>query len=152
MEPDRYTVSHGYFIAGIVGLVACLAFMTFSAYIFHYLILGCRYQIPNFIIESMDFLQSSYELSERAASIWVLMFFVIPGMMSGIVAYIASYHIESQLYQQDASPDNPDTPAIKSKKNPGEGIKLILKLLLIVLLVYVSTEVFHWLISSNPPN
>lgn len=96
MEYDRYKAHHKMYIIGIVSLLACLSLLLFSLYILPYLIWGDFYDVPEFIVILIAFLQErKYSASSSHWIVWLLFF--LPALILGYISYYISNFIDDEL-------------------------------------------------------
>jgi len=67
MEQDRFASNGTLYIIGIFCLIVCLSLFFFSMYIAPYLIWDLKYDIPEFILQNIEYFQEQYEMTENAS-------------------------------------------------------------------------------------
>lgn len=146
MEPDRYQHNHAYYIIGILCLVTCLSLFATSLYILPYLWFGWHYSMPEFILDWISSIQTTYQFSVVASSWLVFLIFFLPALFFALVADILSNRIDSEIHgiPQKKLKKNKEAPSNK------ESSRLILRIVLIVILVFIASELFQWAISTTP--
>lgn len=75
MEPDRYQQNHQLYIFGIICFLISMGVMLFFFYTLPNLLLGWRYDVPEFIAYWREFLVFDFGFTERYASILISLFF-----------------------------------------------------------------------------
>lgn len=148
MEQDRYEVSHRLFIIGMISLVACLTFVLFALYILPALLFGWMYDIPAVIFRFVEWLTIDYDFSETASSWIVLLLFLIPGVIFGMIAYYASNKIDNKIFGLD-EPIEEQTQILEKKEKEGwGGTTFSLKIIFLLVLVIIVVTLFEWLLST----
>ncbi len=146
MEPDRFQHSHKHYIIGILCLVTSLSLFATSVYILPYLWFGWRYSMPEFILNWITVFQSTYQFSLVAASWLVFLIFFLPALILVLVADIMSNRIDSEIHGIPKKSYKKNTEATGDK----ESKSLILRIVVIVILVFIASELFQWAISTSP--
>ncbi len=146
MEPDRYQHSHKHYIIGIVCLVISLGLFATSIYILPYLWFGWHYNMPEFILNWLNSLQSDYQFKSASASWLIFLGFFLPALIFAIVADIMSNRIDNEIHgiTPKKTVRQPQAPRDK------ESSSLALRIILIVILVFLAAELFQWAISTTP--
>lgn len=151
MEYSPYDANKRLYLIGLVCLVASISLLLFTAYLLPYYVWGRRYDIPEFVITWVHHFEYYYKMTERASTMLVLMVFFIPGILSGLVAYLCSRSIDDEIF-------NPNRQVLKeqSKKEVAAEVKatlsLSMRILVLIALVLIGTTVLEWLIYTSPPS
>lgn len=143
MEQDRYRQNHALYILGIFFLILSMILLVFSVFILPALLYGWQYDIPSFLAQWKYFLQLNYDFGNTSASCLICLAFLLPGLLSVAIAYVASNTIDNQIF------------GIIPEKNQGKfGIKntatLILQITLTLILSYSGIVFLQWMISVSP--
>lgn len=146
MERDRYQQNHGLFVVAMVSLLFCMGLLFFSGFLFPYLMLGWIYNVPEFIIDWREWLISDYGFNLIIASHMVFMFFSVPAIICGIIAYYTSTRIENQIYTDEG---NSQLDVIKKPFFNKDSLMFLFKLLVILGAVFIAILGLHWLISLS---
>ncbi len=148
MEADRFGQNKVFFIVGIITLVLGLILFIISFYILPNLVFDWRYHIPVVISIFADYLQATYQLKSTAAGWLVFLGIFGTSIFLFIIADIISNKIDSEVYK-DYYADN-NLQAVKKNKYVGEEQDskwLVFKIILIIIIVFVASQVFQWAIS-----
>ncbi len=146
MEQDRYQKNHVLYIIGLLSLVASLSLLAFTLYILPYLVFGWRYDAPGFIHLWKELLRVRYHFSPSVASQIIGVPFFLLTLLFAFIANFASNRMDNEIYSTELTIENKEQ---NTKKSPNESIALVLKILLIIVLVFVGAELFHWLIYTE---
>ncbi len=148
MEPDRYQQSHSLYILGMVCLLISLGTLLFLIFILPHLLLGWHYNVPEFISFWREWIIETYGMSVNYSSWIIAAFFVVLAVVFGIVAYVTSTRIENAIY-----PMKTQAVTVQSKKKT-KGLKdstyFFWKVMGFVILAYIATFAFQWLLSVPP--
>lgn len=149
MEPDRYQQNHAMYIFGMISLVISMGSLLYTIYIFPNLMFGWRYDVPAFISYTRIWIVENYGLSTSHTSWIIMLFFLSVAVVFGICAVFASRNIENSIYP--AQKIDIDIPV--SHKKRARGLKyssrFFWKVAGIVVLAYLATIAFQWMISSG---
>lgn len=146
MEPDRYQQNQRFYITGLVCLISSMVFFGVGAYIFPHVAFGLTYNLPGFVFEWVNLIQSAYDVSEKTAGWFIFLIFFVLGLLFSLVTYIASRHIDNEIYAIE-EPEVVDEK--KQQKNMRETGPFILKILLLIGVIFLIAELIHWVISSR---
>ena len=139
---------NGLFIIGMLSLVICLCFATFSFYMLPHLMFGWRYDIPGFILILREWLQSHYGYTASVASRFILAGSTILAGLFGFIAHLTSNSIDSEILNEDIV--EVEKPA-EMKESTREGLGIGLKIIFIIIGVFCAGALFEWLIYTPPP-
>jgi hypothetical protein len=92
--PQNSKDNNKIFILGIMCLVLSLGFILFALYILPYLMFELSYNVPEFIVDYMQFLQEKYSYSSFGSKFIVWLTFLIPGLITGYVSYYISHYLD----------------------------------------------------------
>jgi len=143
MEPDRFQHSPKVYIIGLVCMIISMALFGFGAYIFPRIAFHFMYRIPDFIFEWINFVQIAYDLNEKNAGWLILIIIFSLGLIASIITYAVSNRIENEIYSIEPQKLDEQKPSKEWK----EAGPLILKIVLILVVVFLSAKLFHWVIS-----
>ena len=149
MEPDRYQQSHSLYILGMISLLISLGIFLFLIFILPHLLLGWHYNVPEFISFWREWLIETHGMSVEHSSWMIAAFFATLAFVFGIVAYVASTRIENAIYprQTQVLTDKPIKRRTRGLKDP---TPFFWKVMGFVILAYIATFVFHWLLTVPP--
>ncbi len=146
MEDDRYQKNHFLFIIGLVSLLLALSLFVLTLYLLPHLLFGWLYNIPEFILFWIEWLQSQYNVTEVGASQLIILFFFLLSLFFATIAYFSSNRIDSQIFNLGSSRTR---KPITFKKSSREGLALGLKILFIMIIVFVAASLFQWLLYNT---
>ena len=152
MEADRYQKHHVAYISGLFCLIASIGLFAFSLFLLPYLFFGWQYSVPEFITDFSAFLQDKHALSNNAIA-WVICFILdFPAVILFIIADVLSNRIDKEIY----GISNSRSSKLNGEENipvspmPQEGsTKLIIKLGLLILIIFIVAQFFHWVITTK---
>ena len=142
MEPDRYQQNKVYYVIGMIFLVLSLFYLGVGLYVLPYLIFGVYYSIPPTIFDRINYVQMTYDLTEKQASWLIVCIIFFVGFMCALVTYFTSNQIDNEIFGVSPKP-------VEVKKEKKESGSLMLKIILIVSFVFIVTKLFQWAISSS---
>lgn len=148
MEPDRYQQSHPLYVFGMISLLISLGSLLFSIFILPHLLLGWHYDVPEFISFWREWLIETYGVSIDHASWIIAAFFVALALVFGIAAYFASTRIENAIYPKQTKVVQ-DEQIEKTRSVKGSP-HFFWKVMGFIILAYIATFAFQWLISVPP--
>lgn len=143
MEPDRFQHSPKVYTIGLICMIISLALFGLGAYIFPNIVFGVSYQIPHYIFDWVSLIQNAYDLNEKQAGWLVLMVIFLLGLVASIITYAVSNRIENEIYEIE--PEKVDEHQELHHK-PNESGPLILKIIFILGIIFLSAELFEWVI------
>ncbi len=147
MESEQFEQNKKFFIIGIICLSLGLILFALSFYIFPRLIFHWRYQIPEFIAGFAEFLQFNYHLKNTAAGWLVFLGVFSPSIILFIIADIISNKIDKQSNKDYYANDTTSPMHKRTKVGEPESRGLIFKIILIIILVFVASQLFQWAIA-----
>lgn len=140
MEADRYNQNHRLYILGMICFLASMGCFLFFLFTFPHLIMGWRYDVPEFIAFWRQYLVVSYNMTEGYASGSISFFFLVLTLLFGYGAYYCSTRIENALYHIEE----------KSNLTVSQGMKesfyVFLKIAGLIVLLLVLMILIQWLI------
>lgn len=147
MDADRFEKNKKFFIVGIVCLVLGIILFMLSFYTFPNLIFNWRYEVPTFITLLSSYLQVTYHLKYTAAG-W-LVFLGIFGfsIIMFIIADIMSNKIDDKLYKEYYANNESSKVKKNAVENEQESRTLVFKIILIIILVFIASQLFQWAIT-----
>ncbi|KTD68305.1 MULTISPECIES: hypothetical protein [Legionella] len=143
MEQDRFGSNSKLYILGMICLVLCLGLFFFSLYILPYLAWGLNYNVPAIVLDLLGSLQDEYNYTVGASKLIVWLIFFVPSMITGLISYFVSNHIDNNLYKSELKveeeEENPPTKQIgkEIKESAGLGLKILGLMILIVLVIFL---------------
>jgi len=152
MEPDRFEQSHAYFITGIVCLLISLSFFGLSLYMLPYLIFNLHYSLPELMVDLFGYMLSNYQVSSTAATWIVFLMFLSVAIISAIIAYIASNHIDNKIHKVEVEEEEKPQDWNKLKQGTKDSGRFLFKIIMIVGFVFVISMLFQWVISAPTPS
>lgn len=136
IEPDRFKENKTVFIVAMVALLLCLILITLSLYLFPYLMFGWNYQVPMFVPNVLEWMNSNYAIRGMSASLIVFLSLFIPGVIAGVVSEMASNAIEKHIYGLEKNKDPHHEHLKQEVKASAEfGLKLFFILIAAVLVL-----------------
>ena len=152
INKQRYKGNESLYILGIFCLFVGILMLITSIWSLPYLLLNWNIYVPYFILSTKNHLELYYNLAPNAAGLFVFSGFFFTSMILIIIADILSHRIDSEL-----STDN--TEIVEKNKNEKKFINnetssktLVFKIILIIIFIFVTTQIFQWAISSTPAN
>jgi hypothetical protein len=152
MENDRFQVNHKLYFVGLISLVLSLSLFAFSFYIMPNLLFGWFYDTPSFIIQLVSWLQYQHDFSSSSASRTIFFVFFILGCFFALLAYIASNRIDNEIFKDVLEGETEPETEKTVKSSRGDGFRLTLKIILMVIGVVIVSMLFEWLIYTPPPS
>ena len=146
MEQDRYQRNHKTFIIGLISLLLSLSLFAFSFYVMPNLLFGWYFEVPPFILDLVEWLQYTYNYSNSAASKLIFLVIFLLALFFAAVAYYCSNSIDNQIYSAELQHQK------KSKNTKNDGFRVVLKILVISLLIFIAATLFEWSIYTPPPS
>ena len=158
LEQDRYQHSPKLYIIGMVMLMLFWLFLLIGLYIVPYLIWGFHYEIPEFIIALIVFIQEEFDLSLYLAKWLTFLTFMVPAGVCMVISCVISYYIDHTLVveKEMASRTSMAIGEAPSKKpvtaRPvGRELSFATTLFILMMVGLVILFLIEWLISSPPP-
>lgn len=152
MEADRYQKHHVAYICGLFCLIASIGLFACSLFLLPYLFFGWQYNVPELVISFSALLQDKYTLSNNAVA-WVICFALdFPAVILFVIADVLSNRIDKEIYgiQHSRSSVASEQENISLQSTPPvESGKLIVKIVLLILIVFIVAQFFHWVILTK---
>lgn len=151
MEPDRYQQHHVAYISGLFCLFASIGLFAFGLFLLPYLFFDWQYSVPDFIIGFSARLQDKYTLSHSGVA-WAICFALdFPAVILFVIADVLSNRIDKQIYgiqnSRSVPRDNQEGASAKQSSS-AESRKLIFKIVLLILIIFIVAQFFHVVISN----
>lgn len=148
MEADRYQKHHVAYIAGLFCLITSIGLFAFSLFLLPYLFFNWQYNVPEFVTDFSALLQDKYSLSNSAVG-WVICFALdFPAVILFAIADVLSNRIDKEIYGiQNSRNSTPNTQA--SQPTEQESGKLVFKIVMLILIIFIVAQFFHWVISTK---
>ena len=143
MEPDRFQHSPTVYTIGLISMISSMALFGLGAYALPNIAFGLTYRIPEFIFYWINLIHLAYGFTEKKAGLLVLMIIFALGFIASVITYAVSNRIESEMYAIKVETVN-DKNTSKEWRESGP---LILKIVLIMILIFISAKLFQWAIS-----
>lgn len=143
MEQDRYNTDHFLFIIGMISLIMSLAMFGLTFYVLPNLLFGLIYDIPSFISEWREWIRTSYQVTDYAASQIIALFLFTLSLMFALIAYLSSNQIDNKIFRSELELQEEVT---HEKKKNRETMILVIKILFTIMMVYVFAQAFQWFI------
>ncbi len=106
--------------------------------------------MPYYVFYLKNFLELYYNLASSDAGWFVFSGSFFTSIILIVIADILSHRIDSNTYP-DSTAEIPDEKKIKKEINSEVSAKsLVFKIILIIIFVFVTTQIFQWAISSTP--
>ena len=135
MEEDRFQYSKPLFYTFIISIIFCLVFICFALYILPPLSLSWRYNIPEFVFTWREWVSDYYRTTDGRAGAILSIFFLLLGIVSGLIAYVTGTHIEKGVLGMYVSHTNEIKEDVKATTRLSFKLLLILGSLVFVLLI-----------------
>ncbi|WP_454782363.1 hypothetical protein [Legionella sp. WA2022007384] len=143
MEQDRFGNNSKLYILGMICLVLCLGLLFYSLYILPYLAWGLNYNVPEVVMTLLSSLQDDYNYTVGASKVIVWLIFFVPSLITGLISYFVSNHIDNNLYKSELhtkeEQENPPSKQIgkEIKESAGFGLKILSLMILIVTAIFL---------------
>ncbi|KTC90262.1 hypothetical protein OQJ18_04730 [Fluoribacter dumoffii] len=143
MEQDRFGSNSKLYILGMICLVLCLGLFFFSLYILPFLLWGLNYNVPDFVLDLLSSLQDDYNYTPGASKLIAWLLFFVPSMITGLISYFVSNHIDNNLYKSEMNieevSEKPQGKQISKelKESAGFGLKILGLMILIVVVIFL---------------
>ncbi|QMT60254.1 hypothetical protein [Legionella sp. PC997] len=142
MEQDRFSQNSKLYILGMICLVLCLGLLFYSLYLLPYLAWGLNYNVPEMVMTLLSSLQDDYNYTVGQSKLIVWLMFFVPSLITGLISYFVSNHIDNNLYKSELKPqeeqENPPSKQIgkEIKESAGFGLKILALMILIVMAIF----------------
>ncbi|KTC65891.1 transmembrane protein [Legionella adelaidensis] len=150
MEPNRFRQNETLYFVGILFLLISLCLLAFTLYITPFLLLKWVYDVPEFLMNWVHWLQRNEGYTDTFSRTLVFLFFLMATILSGFIAYLCSNSIENRVFTPQAREDNIETP--RERRDRRDTYRLLIQIILIVLFVFVGVAIFELLIYIPPPS
>ncbi len=150
LEQDRYQLSHKRYVLCMLCLILFLGLTFLSFYLLPFFGFGWRYNVPEFVIGLQHQLTLNYQLSLNQAHAVILASMLCLAVGFGYLASRLSNQIELKGFKADKLITLEPTHKPKRyeiRKTLSFGVRL----LIILLLVFLSTLIVHALITDTTP-
>jgi hypothetical protein len=122
------------------------------AYLFPAVWLGWEYRMPDFVLNASLWIESTFHLTYALAFLWFFRLVFLSAVMFGAIAYMISHHISKLQAETDLTEEeikSTSTVSIKAKQSSKEGVLFFLKMVVIMTLVFIVSDVIQWAISLS---
>lgn len=150
MEYERFGGNSKLFLFGIICMVISLGLLFFSLYILPYFLWELSYNVPDFILDLLAKYQDEYRYTSAGSKTVVWLIFFVPCVITGVISYFVSRHLESKMYGIEEPPQE------ESEKAPGEMQKQIKesaslggKILGLMIVIVVVILLLQYFVSST---
>lgn len=147
MEPDRFKHNHMSYIVGLCCLYISLGLFVFSLYLLPYLFFDWHYNVPDFIANFSASLEDNYEMSASGIAWVICLGLAFPAVLLFIVADVLSNKIDRKIYGIKAEKKPKIEPPVEGVAD-AESKGLVLKIVIMIVVIFMVAEFFHWVISS----
>ena len=149
MESDRYKQNHFAYISGLICLFLSIGLFAFSLFLLPHLFFSLQYNVPFFIIHLSTILQEKYTISSSGVA-WVICFFLdFPAVILFVIADVLSNRIDKKIYGiQQTKMTSSTSEQLSTVGNESPG-KLIVRIVLLILIVFIVAQLFNWVVSTN---
>ncbi|MGV3739733.1 MAG: hypothetical protein ACO1N3_00355 [Gammaproteobacteria bacterium] len=152
MEADRYQKHHVAYICGLFCLIASIVLFAFSLFLLPFLFFGWQYSVPEFVINFSALLQDKYTLSNSAVA-WAICFALdFPAVILFVIADVLSNRIDKEIYgiqNSRYSAANEQENISLQPTTQVESGKLIVKIVLLIVIIFIVAQFFHWVIVTK---
>lgn len=146
MEKDRYQQNSKLFVIGLLCLLISLSLFAFGLYILPYLLWNLSYNVPEFVYTTREWLKEYYNFTESGASWTIILFFIIPALITGYISHLASNYIDNQIHGIEREKS---TKISEIKKGVRETFEFGFKILLLIILVLIAVAFVQWLVAPT---
>jgi hypothetical protein len=139
------------FLLGLVSLILSLFLFPFVVYLFPAIWLGWEYSIPEFFQEALLWFEVTFHTTYDLAFLWLFRLTFFAAVVFGVIAYLISHHITKLQAEINKEEDEEAlTFAMKAKEGSRESVLFFLKMVVIIGLVFVVSDMIQWAISFSP--
>ncbi len=140
------------FWVGLVSLVFSLFLFPFVVYLFPAVWLGWEYRIPGFVVDMTLWMQGFFHTSYAHAFLWFFRLTFFLAILFGVLAYWAAHTLTKLQAMINKEEDHESlTLSMKAKESSRESVLFFLKMVVIIGLVFVVSDMIQWAISFSPP-
>ncbi|MFA6302756.1 MAG: hypothetical protein WC627_06445 [Legionella sp.] len=137
MQYEKFKEYEGLFYFGIANLVLSLGLIIFALYILPFLFWDTNYGVPYFVSDLISYYHDTYEYSYAGSKTIVEMWFLIPGLVTGIIAYFVSNYIDKQVYiekpvQEEVDPNRGKVIKKELKESANLGLRIFVLMILVI--------------------
>ncbi len=152
MEPDRYQKHHAAYVIGLFCLLASIGLFALSLFLMPYLFFDWQYNVPDYVVYLNAKLQENYMLTQRTVAWGLCLILDFPAIILFLIADILSNKIDNKIYEAQNitsgsiynQNDHPGLP------NPNrDSARLIFKIILIIVFIFILAELFQVIIANN---
>lgn len=144
MESDRYQLHPRTYVLGMVCLLLSMSLLLFSLYLVPYVIWQFNYDLPGWIFSWFETLKEMFLTTDTITRLLVWLSFVIPGLICGFFAWLASNQIDDELHVEPTDSQQPP-PVSHLKEEVSASVSFGGRVLLLVILVILSVWFVDWL-------
>ncbi len=140
------------FLLGLVSLICSLFLFPFVAYLFPAVWLGWEYRMPDFVLNASLWIESTFHITYALAFLWFFRFVFLGAVIFGVIAYMISHHISQLEFENDSTEEDIQLTSkisVKAKQSSKEGVLFFLKMVVIITLVFIVSDVIQWAISLS---
>lgn len=140
MEKDRYGYNHKLYIAGIISLIIALALLFFSLYMLPFLVLGFKYDVPDFVGELIRYFIEEHHYSPLASKALTWIIFFIPSIIAWYVSSYISNYIDIHVLGLDKEVNTEEQRQLneQSREDLKESFSLALKIIMLMLVIIIA--------------
>jgi len=149
MEHDRYGSNKALFVFGMCCLLLSVILIVFGFYISPYVMFGLQYDVPEFVIFWQTKLSNTSQYPQFATGLFMVAFFIIPGLLLGLIAHKISNHIDQSLLIEKKKEE--DNSAMLASNNTVKVLSLTTKIIILAALLLIALFTVEWLISVPAP-
>ncbi len=140
------------FFIGLLSLLISLFLFPFVAYLFPVVWLGFEYRMPDFVLDIVLWIEGAFHLNYSLALRWFFRCIFLAAALFGFVAYRIAHHIS--VLQAEADLTETEMKAVekisvKAKQSSKESVRFFLKMVVILSLVFIVSDVIQWAISLS---
>ncbi len=142
------------FLLGLVSLLLSLFLFPFVVYLFPAVWLGWEYRIPDFVVNISLWIQLVFHTTYDKAFLWFFRLSFFSAIGFGVIAYKISHRISQLQAEINKEEDEKAlTFSMKVKESGSDSVIFFLKMVVIIGLVFVVSDMIQWAISfsSNAP-
>lgn len=147
MRDQGFSEHQGLFVFGIICLLLSLGLIFFGIYILPFLFWDTNYGIPYFVTNFIIYFQEQYKYSSGASKAIVELFFLIPGLIAGLVSFFISNYIDKQVLGERRPFDESDESSEGGMRreiqaSAGFGFKIFILMILVVVALFIIQSIF----------
>ena len=139
------------FLLGLLSLIVSLFLFPFVVYLFPAVWLGWEYRVPEFVLNTSLWLQLTFHTTYDLAFLWFFRITFFAAIGFGVIAYLISRRITKLQTEINKEEDKEAvTFSMKAKEGSRDSVLFFLKMVVIIGLVFIVSDMIQWAISFSP--